>query len=537
MHITFLGAAQTVTGSCYLLEAAGKRFAIDCGMHQGNAEIEKRNRDLEPYAPDKIDFFLITHAHIDHTGLLPRMSADGFKGPIYCTRPTRDLMEIMLLDSAHIQETEAEWQKKKRSRSGGNHAPEPLYTVADAQRVAERFQAVEYKAPFEPAPGISVTYHDAGHILGSAFVELIVTENGAATRLLFSGDLGRPHQLIVRDPEKPVQTDYLFLETTYGDRDHKDSGNSLAELAEAIEYSYKSGGKVIIPAFAVERTQQVLYSLHLVHKAGKLPADMPVYLDSPLAIRATKIFRRYQDFYDNEMKKLIDAGEDPLSLPDLRFTEGAKDSQALNELKGSAIIISASGMCNAGRVRHHLRHNLWRKETSVVFVGYQSEGTPGRKLVDGVKSLRLFNEDIAVKARIYTIGGFSGHAGQSELLTWVSHFNHPEKLKVFLVHGEKEAQTIFSGLLKERFGIAAHIPEYLENLEIQGQESAFTLPDQKAVRPAVNWDYLLNETEEKVRQLRGLMPKIAQLPWPAQADVRDNLAELNARFIKLMSEL
>ncbi|MDD4951215.1 MAG: MBL fold metallo-hydrolase, partial [Desulfovibrionaceae bacterium] len=350
MKVTFLGAAKTVTGSCFVLESQGRRFAVDCGMHQGNEEIEKRNLDMSNYRPEELDFILVTHAHIDHTGLLPRLVANGFKGPVYATAPTRDLMEILLLDSAHIQEMEAEWKSRKRQRHG-DRLVEALYHQADAQAAIPLIRTVNYGESFEPAPGLRVTYKDAGHILGAAFIELTYANGAQSTKMVFSGDIGRPEQLIVNDPDPAETPDYLFMESTYGDRNHKDEQNSLDELAEAVGYSYRHGEKVVIPAFAVERSQQIIYSLFLLFRQGRLPKDMPVYLDSPLAIRATEIFKRYPEFYDERMKEFIKNGEHPLRMKNLKFTLSTDESRAINETPGPAVVISASGMANAGRVK------------------------------------------------------------------------------------------------------------------------------------------------------------------------------------------
>ena len=357
VNVEFLGAAQTVTGSCTVLNVNGRRFAVDCGMHQGNKAIEARNWETKLYSPADLDFILITHAHLDHTGLLPRLVKEGFKGRIYCTPPTADFLGLMLQDSAHIQEVESAYQSVLRSRKG-KKAVEPLYNQEDVLNTLPFVHAVEYNQPFEPMPGVSVNYRDAGHILGSAFLEIKISQGGDKDlRLIFSGDLGRPGALLVRDPEEPATADYLFLESTYGDRDHKNEGNSLDELAEAIDYSYKNGQKVIIPAFALERTQEVLYCLNELKKQGKLPRDIPIYLDSPLAIKVTEVFKRHVRYMDKEVQEVL---EDAASLKglNLRFTPTKEESQAINADTGPAIIISASGMCNAGRVKHHLKHNL-----------------------------------------------------------------------------------------------------------------------------------------------------------------------------------
>ncbi len=535
MNIQFLGAARTVTGSCCMMQVGKRRFAVDCGLHQGNREIETRNLDADIYQPGRIDFFLITHAHMDHTGLLPRMARMGFKGAVYCTEPTRDLLEIMLQDSAHIQEMEAEGATR-RLRRKGRKPVEPLYSQADAARVSRFFQTVEYDTPFSPCEGVTVVYRDAGHILGSAFLEVRIAENGSVTRLIFSGDLGRPNQLMVNDPEVPGQADYVFLESTYGDRDHKDTGHSRDEMAEAIAYSYARGEKVIIPAFAVERTQAVLYTLYLLRREGRLPEDMPVYLDSPLAIRATEVFRKHPRYMDDSIRAVLDSGEDPLDLPNLRFTLKAQESMALNSLDGPAIIISASGMCNAGRIKHHLRHNLWKEGASIVFVGYQGQGTPGRKIVDGAKTLRLFNEDIAINAKVFTIGGFSGHAGQSQLVEWVSGIARPE-MEIFLLHGEERSQRVLAELLQERLGIPVHVPDYLEEVTLKPGRAMEVAQDAQRAHPRVDWSFLLAETEGKMALLRARLERMEERDWVEQVEVRDRLVELNSEILSLLSQV
>lgn len=545
MKIKFLGAAQTVSGSCHLIETMGRRFAVDCGMHQGNREIDARNEAVDIYDPANIDFFLITHAHIDHSGLLPKMVKEGFTGTIYATEPTRDLLEIMLLDSAHIQEMEAEWQSRKKRRKG-KLPVEPLYTQDDAMKTMELFQVVEYDSSFEPAEGVKVRYCDAGHILGSAFVELTVTEpNGgdsgddAHYHLLFSGDLGRPDQLIIRDPAEPSNgraVDYLFIESTYGDRNHKDQQTSRQELAEAIAYSYERGEKVIIPAFAVERTQEMIYSLYLLREEGKLPEDMPVFLDSPMAIRATEVFRKHPSFYDEDATKILEEGGDPLSLPNLKYTQKTEESRALNVMQGPAVIISASGMCNAGRIKHHLRHNLWREGASVVFVGFQARGTPGRKIVDGAPSIRIFGEDIAVNAKIFTIGGFSAHAGQSQILDWVDTFDHPD-MDVFLVHGEPEKQEVLARLMREKMNVTVRIPAYLEDVILEPGQEPGIIEHPEAAYPKVDWGYVLDEAEAKLTELRSRLREVEAKPWIDQSELRDRVLDTTKELSKIVSEL
>jgi metallo-beta-lactamase family protein len=534
MKIKFLGAARTVTGSCYLLETEGHRFAIDCGMHQGNAEIEKRNWDTDIYEAADIEFFLITHAHIDHSGLLPRIVQKGFRGPVYTTPPTMDLLKIMLLDSAHIQEMEAQWKSKKQLRHGGKHI-KPLYTQKDAEASASLFKPIAYNAPFEPIPGIDITLRDAGHILGAALIEIRYEEDGAPNKLVFSGDIGRPSQLMMEDPSVVEEADFLFLESTYGNRNHKNEADSLDELAHAIDYSYTRGEKVIIPAFAVERTQEMIYSLHLLNASGRLPKDMPVYVDSPLAIQATEIFNRYQAYFDEDAKTLLRKGDDPLKLPNLHYTLTTQESMAINTTAGPAVVISASGMADAGRIKHHLRHNIWREGASVVFVGFQAQGTMGRKIIDGAQKVRIFSEDIAVKAKIFTINGFSAHAGQSQILDWLGHF-HRNGMKIFLVHGEYTAQQTLAELIRERFGFEVVIPEYLEETVLKAGEALQPVTYPEQATPRIDWNYLLDDLQAKLSRLRERQARIEGKPWVEQTDLRDRILEISRGITELVTE-
>jgi len=524
MKIKFLGAARAVTGSCFIIETDKLRFAVDCGMHQGNAEIEKRNWDADVYDPAHIDFFLITHAHIDHSGLLPRMVQNGFRGPVYATEPTGDLLKILLLDSAHIQETEATWKMKKLQRYGKSANIEPLYSTKDAEDIGPLIKTKTYNEIFSPGNGIKANFQDAGHILGAAILELFIEENGTSTKLVFSGDIGRRHQLLMEDPSIISEADFLFMESTYGDRNHKGEADSLNELAEAIRYSYSRGEKVVIPAFAVERTQEMLYSLHLLSSDGRLPKDMPVILDSPLAIKATEIFRHYRSYLDWETQSLLKNGEDPLNLPQLQFSSTTAESMQINEMKGSAIIISASGMANAGRIKHHLKHNLWRPGASIVFVGYQAEGTPGRKIVDGAKTIRIFTEDVAIKAKIWTINGFSAHAGQDQLLEWLGNFQN-KKMPVFLVHGESSAQDQLASLIREKLGFYVIIPEYLEEIRMKVGAQLEEFKQPQAAKPPINLSPLLSDLKAKIDYINDKMGKIQSLPVTRQSEVLDLLRQ------------
>ncbi|MGV8057438.1 MAG: MBL fold metallo-hydrolase RNA specificity domain-containing protein [Smithellaceae bacterium] len=536
MKITFLGAARTVTGSCYIIETGQIRFAVDCGMYQGMAEIEKRNWETAIYDPAHIDFFIITHAHIDHTGLLPRMAQKGFHGPIYATEPTGDLVKILLLDSAHIQEVEASWKNKKLQRNGRQPNTLPLYYIKDAEAVGPLIKTKTYDDAFSPAPGVKVKFQDAGHILGAAIAEIFIQENGTSTKLVFSGDIGRRHQLLMEEPTRISDADFLFMESTYGNRNHKGEKDSLKELAEAIEYSYSRGEKVIIPAFAVERTQEILYSLYLLQLEGKLPKDIPIFLDSPLAIQATEIFRRYRSYLDVETQNLFKNGKDPLDLLQLKFSSTTAQSMQINEMQGSAIVISASGMANAGRIKHHLRHNLWRPGASIVFVGFQAEGTPGRRMVEGAKKIRIFNEDIVINAKIFTINGFSAHAGQDQLLDWLGHFQN-KKMQIFLVHGEFTVQEQLAAAIKGKYGFAVDIPEYLEEIQLKLGAPVEAVKKPEIAESQVDLNATLDDLKAKIEHINNLRQKIQQLSPARKAEIEELLKDADQSFAEVNSRL
>jgi metallo-beta-lactamase family protein len=455
------GAAREVTGSCYVVEVGVTRFLVDCGMHQGGDKEEALNFAPFAFDPLELDFMLLTHAHIDHSGRIPRLVKKGFQKPIYTTPATMDLAEIMLLDSAYIQETEAEWRTRK-ARRAGLRAVGPLYTQDDARKALELFKPVDYDALRELAPGVTVVFHDAGHILGSAFVELRLEEQGERVKVLFSGDVGQPDQPIVRDPETIGQTDYLIMESTYGDRLHIHDGEPVDELAAILEEAHRDGGNVIIPAFAVGRTQELLYFLReILDKHG---LDMPVYVDSPLASKATEVFRRHREAFDEESWKLLDEPGGIFDFPQLHYTSSAEESKALNGKRG-IVIISASGMADAGRIRHHLKHNLWRPEAHVVMVGFQAQNTLGRRLLDGEKRVRIFGEEIAVKAHIHDITGLSAHADQGQLLAWASHFKPPEL--TILTHGELKAAMSLEKLLEDQLHFRVVVAEKNETFDLK----------------------------------------------------------------------
>ncbi len=537
MKVQFFGAAQTVTGSCYMIEACGARFAVDCGMHQGNKAMEARNRETAMYRAGHIDFILMTHAHIDHSGLLPRMVKEGFKKPVYCTAPTKDLLEIMLLDGAHIQEMEAKQRAEKYRRRGKGRAPEALYTSVDVAKTVPLLSEVHYGQSFEPHPGVKVTFYDAGHIIGSSFLYLEVTEEGKTTTALFSGDLGRANALIVRDPHMPMKADYVFLESTYGDREHNTSISATDELASAIAYSYERGKKVIIPAFAVERTQELLYCLHQLAAEGKVPADMPIYVDSPMAIRATEVFQKHSDLFDAQAKALLAKGEDPFALPNLHYSMDVQQSRMLNDMEGSAIIISASGMCNAGRIRHHLRHNLWQKGASIVFVGYQGVGTPGRKIIEKAASISLFGDDVPINAKIFTIGGFSAHAGQAQLMEWAGQALK-EGSQIILVHGEEKAQQTLGKLLYKRYGVTVSIPQYLDEMTLEGSglPVALSSPVTELTQP-IDWIALQQSLMANMADLIKKMNTMQDKSWVEQVELLDHIQSLNYEIEKSTTRL
>jgi len=459
VNVTFLGAAREVTGSCYVIETGTTRFMVDCGMFQGGREAPARNRrpfDLDPKA---VDFVLLTHAHIDHSGLLPKLVNEGFKGPIHATWATIDLLGVMLPDSGHIQEVEAAraLRKQKNSKRIGAAAT-PLYTVQDAMDCLQQLSPHAYDEWLVPHPGIRCRFHDAGHILGSAIIEIQVSEGSRTTTLVFSGDLGQPGRPILRDPSVIAAADVLFIESTYGDRMHKELPATLEELAGVIEHTLESRrGNVIIPAFAVGRTQEIIYSLHQLTRQGRL-RDLNIFVDSPMATAATRITMQHLALFDEEARRLADWRAAGGSLPYLKFVGSVDESMALNRIRSGAIIISASGMCDAGRIKHHLRHNLGRSECSVLITGFQAQGTLGRRLVDGARRVRLLGEEISVRASIHTLGGFSAHADQRALLNWADGFRQPPR-QVFVVHGEETAALALAHRLQTDKGWTVSVPE------------------------------------------------------------------------------
>ena len=460
MKLTFLGADREVTGSCTQLEAAGHRILIDCGMEQGRDVYE--NADL-PYAPGTYEALLLTHAHIDHSGRIPYLYKNGYRGPIYTTDATRDLCAIMLEDSAHIQEQEAEWKNRKAMRSGAEMV-EPDYTVEDAEKVMQQFVPCPYETwqnLFDgPTGKIEMRFTDVGHLLGSASISLRVTEPGKQPEIIvFSGDIGNTHQPLIKDPANPGHADYLIMESTYGDRSHGPKPDYLGELTDVLQSTFDKGGNVVIPSFAVGRTQELLYFIREIKEKGlvKGHGNFPVYIDSPLAIEATRIFKDTDpDCFDDETRALLAKGIDPIQFPGLRVSVTSDESRMINADREPKVILSASGMCEAGRIRHHLKHNLWRPECTILFVGYQAVGTLGRTLIEGATDVKLFGEPIEVRAEICQLTGLSGHADKNGLLAWINAFA-PKPKRVFIVHGDDEVENIFAQTLTDE-GFTACAP-------------------------------------------------------------------------------
>jgi len=446
MKLSFHGADLDVTGSCHMIECAGKRILIDCGLFQGGRELAEENAEPFGFDPSAIDFLLLTHAHLDHCGRLPLLVKKGFRGEIITTAASRELARLVMLDSGHLQEEEARNNARHNARRGNRKENiAPLYTEIDALNSLDYFgRTARYDIPLELASGVRATFLDAGHILGSACIYLELMKNGHRQTVLFSGDLGNNNKPIVRDPSTPPKANVVVMETTYGDRLHKPVDQSVKELYAAITDTFTRGGNVIIPTFALERAQEILFFLREGVEKSLLPRSMQVFLDSPMAISATSIFERHPECYDEETAKIFREGHDPLSLPRLHFTRETQESIAINRIDGGAVIMAGSGMCTGGRVRHHLKHNLWRADSSIVFVGYAASGTLARRIIDGAEHVHLYGEEIPVAAAIHTINGFSAHADQAELLAWQRE-TAPER--TFLVHGEQETMLGFSKLL------------------------------------------------------------------------------------------
>ncbi len=462
MKLTFFGAAKTVTGSCHCVEVNGKKILIDCGLQQGRDEIDNASF---PFAPNYIDYVIVTHAHIDHSGRIPLLVKQGFSGPVFATRLTGQLLDIMLADSAHIQESDAQWKNQKGKRAG-REMVEPLYTIADAQAAMKLLKVYDYEQMFDVCEGVKVRFIDAGHLLGSASVEVWLTENGVTKKIVFSGDIGNVDQPVIHDPHLIHEADYVVMESTYGDRNHEmtpDQANYTERLAKIIDETFTAGGNVIIPSFAVGRTQELLYAMREMKEQGlvKSHPNFTVCVDSPLASEATKIFSGdLHGYMDEEAIEVLKGGDALFTFPGFTMTASSEESKMLNMDRTPKVIISASGMCDAGRIRHHLKHNLWRPECSIVFVGYQAEGTLGRRLLEGAETVKLFGEEIAVHAKIHNFKGLSSHADRDHLIAWIEAVN-PKPAQVFVVHGDSGVADIFADTLRHR-GFDVHAPLFEE---------------------------------------------------------------------------
>ena len=463
IKLTFLGAAQNVTGSRYLIEANGSRVLVECGLYQ---ERHFRDRNWEPFVfpPGDIDAVLLTHAHLDHCGLLPKLVREGFGGKVYCTPATAEIARIILLDSAHIQEEDAAYKRKRHQRE--KRTPPrpvmPLYTTEDAERCSSRFAHVPYERPKEIAPGMTAIFHDAGHVLGSAMIAVTVTDGAEKRTVLFSGDIGRKNTPILEDPTPIPAADYVLIESTYGDRKHAPAEDVADALAEAINLTVEAGGHVVVPCFALERSQNILFYLNELLLKDRIP-HLPVFLDSPMAIRITEVFQKHPELFDDDMLKRLDQHLSPFKLPGLKMTRSVEESKAINHLSGSAIILAGSGMCTGGRIKHHLVNNIERPESTILFVGYQAQGTLGRHLVNGTNEVRIHGQSRRVRAKIARIGGFSAHADRDELFQWLSSLPAPPK-GVFVVHGEADSAQAFGEFLREKRDWQVTVPTYRDTV-------------------------------------------------------------------------
>ncbi len=536
MKIKFCGASSGVTGSCHLITSGEHQILLDCGQFQGGKAQDALNYEDFPFNPAEIECVVLSHAHIDHCGRIPLLVKRGFQGKIFCTDATADLLDIMLKDSGYIHEKEAEWQNRKGERAG-KPIVEPLYTFQDAVDSLAFVEPVRYDQLFSINDDMKVVFNDAGHILGSAIVELWVTEEGKESKIVFSGDIGVTGRPILNDPTYIKKADYVIMESTYGSRLHPDNDRSIKDLVDIIINTTKRGGNVIIPAFAVGRTQELIYEFNkLYNEKSEYYNDLKnvkIYIDSPMATNATAVFQRNAQVFDEETRDFILSGDNPLDFMNLAFTRSSEESQHLNMDTTPKVIISASGMCEAGRVRHHLKHNLWDKKNSIVFVGYQAEGTLGKALINGEKSVTLFGEDITVNAEIHSLQGFSGHADQNGLFTWIAHFKNPPK-QLFLVHGEEESKQVFADLIKEKLGYEPVVlhgnSEYeldMETAEIlnyrEAKEEGVWYQDVQNVRNQLsgihmNLEHILynadlamggkNITEEQLTHIRNIMQEL-----------------------------
>jgi len=528
MKIKFCGASTGVTGSCHLLTSGEHKILLDCGQFQGGKAQDALNYEKFPFEPSEIECVVLSHAHIDHCGRLPLLTKRGFEGKIYCTDATADLLSVMLKDSAYIHEKETEWKNRKAERAGREQV-EPLYTIEDAEKALSLVSPILYDQQIEINSDMKIVFNDAGHILGSAITELWVTEDDKESKIVFSGDLGMEGRPILRDPTYIKKADYVIMETTYGNRIHKELGSGVEKLIEIILNTTRRGGNVVIPSFAVGRTQELIYELNRFYDSNneyrKELDKIFVYIDSPMATTATEIFRRNAQVFDEETREYILKGDNPLEFKNLKFTRSSKESQDLNFNKEPKIIISASGMCEAGRIRHHLKHNLWNPKNSIVFVGYQGQGTLGRSLVEGIKMVTLFGEEIQVNAEIHNLEGFSGHADQNGLFAWLAHFEQKPK-QIFLVHGEEKSKKDFAKLVNEKLSY--------EPIVVMGN-SEFELDMNKS--EIVNMDSAREQAAEadKIQKVRDKLSSIhldlEQILYSANLAVEENISDKKITLI------
>ena len=507
MKIKFCGASMDVTGSCHLITTDAHKILLDCGQFQGGKAMEALNYEPFPFDAEEIECVLLSHAHIDHCGRLPLLVKRGFKGQIYCTDATADLLQVMLKDSAHIHEKDAEWQTRKNARTG-KPPVEPLYTMKDAENALKMVKPVLYDQLVEINEQMRIVFNDAGHILGSAITELWVDEGETTSKIVFSGDLGVEDRPILRNPKKIKKADYVICESTYGNRLHPANSTSIDELIEITLKTVKRGGSVIIPSFAVGRTQELIYQFNMFYEQHKeyqeALENVNVYIDSPMATTATEVFKKNAQVFDEETKAFILSGDNPLDFKNLKFTRNTADSQMLNADHSAKVIISASGMCEAGRIRHHLKHTLWDARNSIVFVGYQAEGTLGRSLVQGAKEVKLFGEPVSVNAEIYNLEGFSGHADQAGLIDWLSGFQTAPK-QVFLVHGEYQSKHDFADKIRGTLGLNPVVIESNSEFEL---ETGTLLSKEEIIKEAIDEEAvskLQDKLAEVEKNLEGLL--------------------------------
>ena len=545
MKITFLGATRTVTGSNFLVEAVGKKFLVDCGMWQGKKEMEEENFNEFDFDPKQIDFMLLTHAHIDHSGRIPKLYNEGFRNKIYAHKATCDLCSLMLPDSGHIQEMESEWKNRKRKRRGEPERP-PLYTAEEAARCLEIFEAVNYDEIIEIDENIHVRFNDAGHMLGSSIIELWVKEDGKEVKTVFAGDLGNNDIPLLDSPTMIEDADYLVMESTYGSRLHVRNDEKAKIFLDVVSETLDKQGTVVIPSFAVGRTQEILYELNKIkentddedfERKYKTLMKAPVYVDSPLAISATEVFRENMDLFEEDVQKEIMSGDNPLEFPGLKFTMTTDESKALNEDPTPSIIISASGMCEVGRIKHHLKHNLWNPNSTILFVGYQAPGTLGYSIVNGAKTVKIFGEEIAVNARIEYIEGYSGHADQEWLMNFIYSFITKPK-HIFLVHGEEESQDVLEKKIIDETGISVTTPEYGETYELNDQIT-MTNKIERKIPVTLKTEVIsrLEKVKEELKDMDIAVKEDMQNPDLRDEDVfriNEKIKELEKQILKVV---